>query len=105
MSDLISRSEFLEELEKYEKELCKDRIEAIETDDENMLFAIANQLTAICRIKRNIMNMPTAYSVDKVVRQLNLESVGSSIQVSLGLLRAIEIVKQGGVSDDVCEKR
>ena len=37
---------------------------------------------------------PTAYDIDKVVRQLNLESVGSSIQVSLGLLRAIEIVKQ-----------
>ena len=48
---------------------------------------------------------PTAYDVDKVVRQLDLESVGSSIQVSLGLLRAIEIVKQGGVSDDVCEWR
>ena len=45
----------------------------------------------------------TAYDIDKVVRQLNLESGGSSIQVSLGLLRAIEIVKQGSVSYDVCE--
>lgn len=67
----------------------------------------------ICRCNRRecdkakcpIHNAPTAYDIDKVVRQLNLESVGSSIQVSLGLLRAIEIVKQGGVSDDVCEWR
>ena len=45
----------------------------------------------------------TAYDIDKVIRQLNLESVGSSIQMSLGLLKAIEIVKHGGVVDDVCE--
>lgn len=42
-----------------------------------------------------IMEQPTAYDIDKVVRQINLESVSSSIQVSLGLLRAIEIVKAG----------
>ena len=43
-----------------------------------------------------IMEQPTAYDIDKVVRQINLESVSSSIQESLGLLRAIEIVKAGG---------
>ena len=59
MSDLISRSELLEELTKYEEELKNDRHEAIETDDENMLFAIMNQNTAIGRIKRFVMNMPT----------------------------------------------
>ena len=114
MSDLISRSEFLEELEKYEKELCKDRIEAIETDDENMLFAIANQLTAICRIKRNIMNMPTAYSVDKVVEDImeaygchdceQADTMTCNECAELEVLNDIcEIVKQGGVSDYVCE--
>ena len=43
-----------------------------------------------------IRKEPTAYDINKVVRQLNLESAGSSIQMSLGLLRAIKIVKQGG---------
>ena len=50
-----------------------------------------------------INRIPTAYSVDKVVERLNKETIGSSIKESLGLLRAIEIVKHGGVSDDVCE--
>ena len=47
-----------------------------------------------------IRKEPTAYDIDKVVRQLNLESAGSSIQMSLGLLRAIKIVKQGGRVDE-----
>ena len=88
MSDLISRSQLLKEIEKY-------KFGAISNDTEREY------------IKSTILDFinfqPTAYDIDKVVRQLNLESVGSSIQMSLGLLRAIEIVKQGGVSDDVCE--
>ena len=108
MSDLISRSESIEELEKYEKELQKNKVEAIETDDENMLFATTNQLTAICRIKRNIMNMPTAYDIDKVVEELetnkqNALEVEESIKEYNVWNDAIEIVKQGCVSDDVCE--
>ena len=43
-----------------------------------------------------ISEQPTAYDIDKVVRQLNLESVDSSIKESLELLRAIKIVKAGG---------
>lgn len=108
MSDLISRSEVIEELNKYEKELRKDRIDAIETDDENMLFAIANQLTAICRIKRNIMNMPTAYSVDKVVAKLKKIEQHcldmSDWQGQSAMYDAIEIVKQGSVAADVLEE-
>ena len=73
MSDLISRSELFEELSNYEKELQKDKTEAIETDDEQMLFAIMNQKTAICRIRRNILHMPIAYDVDKVVEELNCD--------------------------------
>ena len=84
MSDLISRSELL------------TRIRLNYNNHQNI---------SASAIKDMIDTMLTAYDIDKVVRQLNLESVGSSIQMSLGLLRAIEIVKQGGVSDDVCEKR
>lgn len=106
MSDLISRSESIEELEKYEKELQKDKVEAIETDDENMLFAITNQLTAICRIKRNIMNMPTAYDIAKVVEELEKVKI-INVDVGYGTIYktirkdvAIEIAKHG-VGKDV----
>lgn len=127
MSDLIGRSKVLEELIEYENELRKDKTEAIETDDENMLFAIMNQLTAICRIKRNILNMPTSYDIDKVVEELKeLEGIqfdgeNESYQLNwcIETNRAIEIIKHGGdtsnmlsyknsvwnggASDDVCE--
>ena len=74
MSDLISRSELIKEIDKY----CGNQ-----------------SYLASENVREIIKNQPTAYNLDKVVRQLNLESVGSSIQVSLGLLRAIEIVKAG----------
>ena len=114
MSELIGRSKLLEELSNYENELRKDKVEAIETDDEYMLFAINNQETAICRIKRNIVNMPTAYDIDKVVEELECDRCESCnfLEVCAGSKccgkcheKAIEIVKQVGVSDDVCEKR
>lgn len=110
MSDLISRSKLLEELTNYEEELQRDRQEAIETDDEYMQFAIMNQDTAICRIKRCVMNMPTAYGIDKVIEELegamwlttndDGETNNLSIQV-VSFEDAIEIVKQGGVGKDV----
>ena len=52
---------------------------------------------------------PTAYSVDKVVEELETDSSvklygsGNSDNYLIPVKRAIEIVKQGGVSDDVCE--
>lgn len=85
MSDLISRSKVIAVLEQLEEHSLSGKM-----DISNAIYLLEIQ--------------PTAYDIDKVVRQLNLESVGSSIQVSLGLLRAIEIVKQGGVSDDVLEE-
>lgn len=48
------------------------------------------------RLCKLIDEQPTAYDIDKVVRQINLESVGSSIQESLGLLKALNIVKASG---------
>ena len=65
-----------------------------------------------------IDNQPTAYSVDKVVEELEeakgnvpvnrlLDDIIKEKPKELGQLiaynKAIEIVKQGGVSDDVCE--
>lgn len=63
---------------------------------------------------RDIQEQPTAYSVDKVVEELEKEAKRwedsgkryedeCEIAVGKGLRKAIEIVKQGGVVDDVCE--
>lgn len=49
-----------------------------------------------CNKSIDIDNIPTAYSVDKVLERLNRETIGSSIKESIGLLKAIEIVKRGG---------
>ena len=49
---------------------------------------------------------PTAYNVDKVVKELENESFPTHENYSaIWYDKAIEIVKQGGVSDDVCEWR
>ena len=56
-----------------------------------------------------ISEQPTAYSVDKVVEELE-EKAGTVNVIGYGTIYeainkdvAIEIVNQGGVSDDVCE--
>ena len=61
-----------------------------------------------CNKSIDIDNIPTAYSVDKVVKELetnkqNALEVEESIKEYNIWNKAIEIVKQGVVSDDVCE--
>ena len=94
MSDLISRSELIKELNKY----CG-----------NQRYLVSENIREI------INNQPIAYSVAKVVEELKelkmryfltiantgdektdfaYENVGNALD------KAIEIVKQGGVSDD-----
>ena len=83
MSDLISRSQLLKEIETWGG--CVDALHDY------------------------IQNMPTAYDVDKVVEELEKESFTTTDTVCGGIFEAIrlssaiEIVKQGGVSNDVCE--
>ena len=82
MSDLISRSELIKELNKY----CG-----------NQKYLVSENIREI------INNQPTAYDVDKVVEEI--EASGKNTDVCIRKIRAIEIVKKGGVSDDVCEWR
>ena len=76
MSDLISRSQLLKEIETWGG--C---VEALH---------------------EYIQNMPTAYSVDKVVEELKTDTSvklygsGNSDNYLIPVKRAIEIVKQGG---------
>ena len=91
MSDLISRSELL------------TRIRLNYNNHQNISAGA---------IKDMIDTMPTAYSVDKVVEELKCDRCESCnfLEVCAGSKccgkcheKAIEIVKQGGVSDDFCE--
>lgn len=69
-------------------------------------------------LKKYLDLQPTAYSVDKVVDELNeldLKSITryndenfgdfDGVEYYIKKRKAIEIVKRGGVSDDVCEWR
>ena len=87
MSDLISRSELIKELNKY----CG-----------NQRYLVSENIREI------INNQPNSYSVDKVIEELKelheiyLNRYGIIGNSSLGAIeRAIEIVKHGGVGKDV----
>ena len=92
MSDLISRSELMKELNKY----CG-----------NQRYLVSENIREI------INNQPIAYFVEKVVEKLeeirekktcNKEKCDTKEICRICVVDdAIEIVKQGGVSDDVCE--
>ena len=110
MSDLISRGELLKRFL-----VNKDGHRIPERDCDNLEVTVP-----IKDVKTIIKEQPTAYSVDKVVEELEelkmryfltiantgdeksdfaYENVGNALD------KAIEIVKQGVVSDDVCECR
>ena len=104
MSDLISRGELLKRFL-----VNKDGHRIPERDCDNLEVAVS-----IKDVKTIIKEQPTAYDVDKVVEELQSdaerwEDSGKEykdkceIAVGRGLRIGIEIVKQGGVSDDVCE--
>ena len=101
MSDLISRNKVINILEKEKSLSCG-------YDSDITIFSI----------EKGIRELPTAYSVDGVIEELEelkiryfltiantgdkkadfaYENVGNALD------KSIEIVKQGGVSDDVCE--
>ena len=54
-------------------------------------------------VRTMIDAVPTAYSVDKVVEELESELEKGNIAIDFGEFRLFEIVKQGGITDDVCE--
>lgn len=123
MSDLISRSELLKAFNNKNVQITFDLPveevlgEDVDLDDFAMLVQDAIQAYKKMVID-TIRNQPTAYSVDNVVEEL--EQKKEEVQrmrntcVALSDLevcdienvtyeRAIEIVKHGCVSDDVCE--
>lgn len=67
-------------------------------DDKPIIDGISDR-----KIIDIIKKQPTAYSVAKVVEELEKELEVGNIAIDYGEFRLFEIVKQGGVSDDVCE--
>ena len=97
MSDLISRNELL-------KRFCinKDGHRISERDCDNFEVTVS-----VKDIKTIIKEQPTAYDVNKVVEELELHSFELGTDTLpvhyVRLNDAIEIVKQGDVSEEVCE--
>ena len=116
MSDLISRSELLKAMNTWDKFGCdchSGLVRIDNTNNEDYVPFVHYEDMVKC-----VNDMQTAYSVDKVVEELEevklryfltiantgdeksyfaYENVGNALD------KAIEIVKQGGVADDVCE--
>ena len=99
MSDLISRKKVIDILEK-----------------ENSLRCSYDVDIAIFSIEKRIRELPAPYSVENVVAELEENASrytkkyttpygnnGYKDTKAISIHKAIEIVKQGGVSDDVCE--
>ena len=90
MNDLISRSKAISVLEQLEEHSLTGKIDIF-----NAIYLLNNQ--------------STAYSVANVVEELEkLKDKGSVTKAGRLITKAcvdkaIEIVKQGGVADDVCE--
>ena len=120
MSDLISRSELLKAFNNKNVQITFDLPveevlgEDVDLDDFAMLMQDAIQAYKKMVIDF-IKNQPTAYSVDKVVKELeriraketcNKEKCDTKEICRICVVDdAIEIVKHGGVSDDVCEQK
>ena len=82
MSDLISRSELI------------NKIRGIVPGSQDVDFIV-----------RLIENQPTAYNIGKVVEEIEKANQGCCNYCGCDLYSddVIEIVKQGGISDEVCE--
>ena len=106
MSDLISRSELLKAMNTWDKFGCDCHgglVRIDNTNNEEYVPFVHYEDMVNC-----VKNMPTAYDVDKVVDELEKSKDKGSVTKTERLItkecvdKAIEIVKQGGVSDDVC---
>ena len=100
MSDLISRSDLYDQL--------ANKLTWLMGYGDDLYLAVDSDIRDV------IYNMPTAYSVDKVVEELEQLADESYKAFCIAFnsddraeydayTNAIEIVKQGDVSDDVCE--
>lgn len=89
MGDLISRLVYKSDLLKMVGVLNKQYRKAMLDGDNDLILAIQNKQSAYTTALRLLDYEPTAYDSRKIVEELE---------------KAIEIIKQNNVSDDLCEK-
>lgn len=89
MGDLISRLVYKSDLLKTVGVLNKQYRKAILNGDNDLILAIQNKQSAYTTALKLLDYEPTAYDSRKVIEELE---------------KAIETIKQNGVSDDVCKK-
>lgn len=110
MGDLISRIELLNVFNNKNIQITFDLPveeilgEDVDLDDFAMLVQDAIQAYKKMVID-TIKNQPTAYDIDKVVEDVSCRCYEMGLDESQTELIVNEIVKQGGVSDDVCEAK
>ena len=104
MSDLIGRSEVNDVIDELE----------IYTSGRPNTMKVEISVLQLQRFINKLKNIPTAYSIDKVVEELeNFAKLAEdrwtngtskhAYQEHKCWVKAIEIVKQGSISDDVCK--
>ena len=106
MSDLISRSDVNDVIDELEVYTC-GRLNTMKVEVS---------VLQLQRFINKLKNIPTAYSVGKVVDELEENASrytkkyltpygnnGYRDVKAISIHKAIEIVKKGGVSDDMCE--
>ena len=102
MSDLISRSALIDALKIHFDSCFREDGELFYSDH----ICTSDDVVDLIKL---VENQPTAYDIDKVVERLELHSFELGTDTLpvhyVRLNDAIEIVKQGGVSDYVCEWR
>ena len=89
MSDLISRKKI--------RDYIKGEINPYGKQFEGTAYELG------LKIMRYIDAMDSAYDIDRVVDELESELKKGNIAIDFGEFRLFEIVKHGGVDDDVCE--
>ena len=106
MSDLISRSIYKSKLLKALDVLNKEYREAMLNEDDDLILAIKNQQSAFMLALTLLDNEPTAYSVEKVIKELEEKArtvnvIGyGTIYEAINKDVAIEIVQQVGVETE-----
>ena len=94
MSDLISRSEVNDVIDELEVYTC----------GKPNTMKVEVSVLQLKRFINKLKNIQNAYSVDKVVEELQEFLINYGVPEKSNVhQRIIKIVKQGGVADDVCE--
>ena len=96
MSDLISRSEVNDVIDELEVYTC----------GRPNTMKVEISVLQLRRFINKLKNILTSYDIDKVVEELKMEmkaSSGYSAERVSAFSRAIEIVKQGDVRNEVAE--